>query len=228
MAQADGQSSVLGADAWQTGLLTAEESSRADLYALCASLLLDSPDGPLLTSLAAAAPEYATPPGNSLHDALGKLAAAASIKAADVVRDEFDTLFTSIGTPVINPYASVYLAGFMNDKPLAHLHSDLAQLGLSRIAGRGEAEDHLGVLCEIMRVMIASERLRQPLSRQQQFFSTTSIPGTRCVCHRCAKPPARHSTVAPPNLFIPSSILKRKRSASIKPPGKPRRPCEYQ
>ena len=170
MAQADGQNSVLGADAWRLGLLTAEESSRADLYALCASLLLDSPDGPLLTFLAAAAPEYAPPLGNPLHDALGKLAAAASITPADAIRGEFDTLFTSTGTPVINPYASVYLAGFMHDKPLAHLRSDLAQLGLSRIAGRGEAEDHLGVLCEIMRVMIASEPLRQPLSRQRQFF----------------------------------------------------------
>ncbi|WP_426107601.1 TorD/DmsD family molecular chaperone [Massilia sp. TSP1-1-2] len=149
---------------------TAEESSRADLYGLCASLLLDVPDGVLLASLGAAAPDLTSLPGNPLQDALGKLAAAASITPQGTVRDQFDTLFTSTGTPVINPYASVYLAGFMNDKPLARLRGDLAQLGLARVAGRGEAEDHLGVLCEIMRVMIGSEQLRQPLWRQQQFF----------------------------------------------------------
>lgn len=170
MAEADSLDSQQGRDSPQPGPLTMEESSRADLYALCASLLLSSPDAALLASLSAAVPEYATPLGNPLHDALGKLAAAAGITPPDVVREEFDALFISTGTPVVNPYSSVYLTGFMNDKPLARLRGDLAQLGLGRVAGRGEAEDHLGVLCEIMRVMIGSESLRQPLARQQEFF----------------------------------------------------------
>lgn len=170
MAEANGQDSRLGDGPALLGPLTAEESSRADLYALCASLLLDSPDAALLATLGAAAPEYASALGNPLHDALGKLATAACITPPDVVRDEFDALFLSTGTPTINPYASVYLTGFMHDKPLALLRGDLAQLGLGRVAGRGEAEDHLGVLCEIMRVLIGSEHSAQPLAHQQAFF----------------------------------------------------------
>lgn len=170
MAEADCQDSLPGDGPPQQGPLTAEESSRADLYALCASLLLDSPDVALLTSLGAAAPDFASPLGNPLYDVLGKLAIAACVTPPDVVRDEFNALFISTGTPTINPYASVYLTGFMNDKPLAGLRGDLAKLGLARVAGRGEAEDHLGVLCETMRVLIGSEQVGQTLPRQRQFF----------------------------------------------------------
>lgn len=158
------------------GSMTSEETGRADLYALCASLFIDSADAALLHALAGAAPLCVPPLDNPLQnsplqDALGKLAAAAGITPPDAVREQFDALFTSTGTPVINPYASVYLAGFMNDKPLAALRRDLAELGLGRVAGRGEAEDHLAVLCEVMRVMIAGAQLRQPLWRQQRFFT---------------------------------------------------------
>jgi len=170
MAEADGRDGAQGSDSSQAAPLDAEESSRANLYALCASLLLHSPDGALLRFLSEATPETATPLGNPLHDALGKLAAATGITPPDVIRDEFDALFISTGTPVINPYASVYLTGFMNGRPLTLLRAELAQFGLGRVAGRGEAEDHLGVLCEIMRVLIGSEHLRQPLWRQRAFF----------------------------------------------------------
>ncbi|MBC7686456.1 MAG: molecular chaperone TorD family protein [Bdellovibrionales bacterium] len=166
------------------GALSAEEAGRADLYALCARLLIDSADAALLGALGGAAPagagsiasSIACPPCTPLDEAFGKLACAASITPADAVREQFDALFTSTGSPAINPYASVYLSGFMHDKPLAGLRGDLAQLGLGRVAGRGEAEDHLGVLCEIMRVMIENTELRQPLWRQQQFFARHIAP----------------------------------------------------
>ena len=60
----------------------------------------------------------------------------------------------------------------MNDTPLAHLREDLARLGLARIQGRGEFEDHLGALCETMRVLVAGAPgiRRQPLDVQQKFF----------------------------------------------------------
>ena len=170
MAKADGRISVQGSDSSQPAPLCAEESGRANLYALCASLLLHRPDGTLLRYLSEAAPPNIAALGNPLHDALGKLSAAAGITPPDVIGEEFTSLFISTGTPVINPYASVYLTGFMHDQPLTRLRGDLTQLGLARVGGRGEAEDHLGVLCEVMRVLIASCDLRQPLSRQQAFF----------------------------------------------------------
>lgn len=185
---ADGAHSFSDSASEHHGALSSEEVGRADLYALCARLLIDSADAALLGALGSAAPagagsitssisaSIASPLSTPLDDAFGKLACAASITPADAVREQFDALFTSTGSPAINPYASVYLSGFMNDKPLAGLRGDLAQLGLARVAGRGEAEDHLGVLCEIMRVMIDNPELRQPLWRQQQFFARHIAP----------------------------------------------------
>ncbi|WP_292936214.1 molecular chaperone TorD family protein [Noviherbaspirillum sp.] len=150
----------------------ADELARADFYALIARLLLRAPDATLLTALAGADSLAAGQAGNPLELAWEKLILAAGVIDADAVREEFDALFISIGTPQVNPYASLYLAGFMMEKPLAGLRADLAQLGLSRAAGSGELEDHLGALCEAMRILIAGAPgvTPQPLAVQMTFF----------------------------------------------------------
>ena len=159
------------------------EAGRADLYALCSRLLLAAPDAPLLAMLADTAIGLPVPGASALERTWDALAVTASVMDGAAIVEEFDKLFTSTGTPVINPYASVFVAGFMHEKPLAALRADLAALGLARIAGRAEAEDHLGILCETMRVMIASDdvALRQPLARQQLFFDAHIAPWYR-VC----------------------------------------------
>lgn len=162
-------------------ILHEEEAGRADLYALCSRLLLAAPDASLLAMLADTAIGLPVPGASALERAWDALAVAASDSDVSAIAAEFDTLFTSTGTPVINPYASVFMAGFMHEKPLAALRADLATLGLARIAGRAEAEDHLGILCETMRIMIASDNvaLRQPLARQQLFFDAHIAPWYR-------------------------------------------------
>jgi TorA maturation chaperone TorD len=158
--------------------LSAEDQARADLYALLARLLLAPPDAALLAGLAAADPILGTRDERPLEDAWEKLVLAAGVVDADAVSDEFAELFISTGTPRLNPYGSLYLAGYMNDKPLADLRFDLARLRLARVQGVGEFEDHLGALCETMRVLVAGAPgvPCQPLSRQKDFFETHIHP----------------------------------------------------
>lgn len=155
--------------------LPQEEQARADFYSLIACLLLAPPDIALLQDLAAAGPLSEEDLGldRPLHLAWEALAAAAGCAIGDgVVQDEYDALFVGVGTPQINPYASLYIAGFMMEKPLMILRDDLASLGLARAPGSGELEDHLGALCETMRLIITGEAGsgRQPLVRQKAFF----------------------------------------------------------
>ena len=149
-----------------------EEQGRADLFSLCARLLIAAPDAEFLALLSSAAADPAMPRTTRLDRAWADLAGAAAAMGPGDITDEFDRLFISTGSPVINPYASVYLTGFMNEKPLAALREELAAMGLARVQGRGEVEDHLAILCEIMRVMISGEpaALRQSVARQQLFF----------------------------------------------------------
>lgn len=164
--------------------LPPEDQARSDLYALAARLLLAPPDAALLAGLAAADPILAEGGEHQLADAWEKLVLASSVMDADAVAEEFDALFVSSGTPALNPYGSLYLSGFMNDTPLAELRADLAAFGIGRVRGVAESEDHLGALCETMRVLIAggSGIPRQPLSRQKAFFDARIAPWyARCL-----------------------------------------------
>jgi TorA maturation chaperone TorD len=153
--------------------LSVEDQARADLYALLARLLLAAPDAALLADLAAADPICAGHEERPLEDAWERLVLGAAAIDPAAVADEFDELFISTGTPQINPYGSLYLCGFLNDKPLAALRADLARFGLARVPGVGELEDHLGALCETMRVLVAGGvGVRRPLGQQKQFFES--------------------------------------------------------
>ncbi|MFC5479033.1 TorD/DmsD family molecular chaperone [Massilia suwonensis] len=164
--------------------LPPEDQARSDLYALAARLLLAPPDAALLAGLAAADPILAEGGDHQLADAWEKLVLASSVMDADAVAEEFDALFVSSGTPALNPYGSLYLSGFMNDTPLAELRTDLAAFGIGRVRGVAESEDHLGALCETMRVLIAGGGgiPRQPLGRQKRFFDSRIAPWyARCL-----------------------------------------------
>jgi TorA maturation chaperone TorD len=161
-----------------------EDQARADFYALISHLLLTPPDAALLNDLACAASLDSEDANNPLDRAWEKLVAAAGITHADAVREEFNELFVSTGTPLINPYASLYLAGFMNEKPLARLRADLQTLGLARGSGVCELEDHLSGLCDAMRVMISGAQggTAQTLDKQRDFFTAYIAPWySRCL-----------------------------------------------
>ena len=158
--------------------LGGEDQARADLYALLSRLFLAAPDGALLDALAASDPILSQGGDPALEQAWERLTIASGVMDAVAVAAEFDALFTGIGTPLLNPYGSRYIAGFINDTPLAVLRADLARLGLARVRGAGEFEDHIGALCETMRVLVGgAPGIRpQPLERQQAFFDTHLAP----------------------------------------------------
>jgi len=168
--------------------LSSEDQARADLYALAARLLLAPPGEELLGQLASADPILSEGGDPALEKAWEKLVLASSVMDAEAVRAEFDSLFVSDGTPKLNPYGSLYLSGFMNDTPLAELRGDLARFGIQRMRGVGEFEDHLGALCETMRVLIAGGAAgnhtirRRSHQEQQAFFEARIAPWyERCL-----------------------------------------------
>jgi TorA maturation chaperone TorD len=164
--------------------LSDEDQARADFYALIASLLLAPPGAGLLAALAGADPIAADgldEEGRALQDAWLKLTQAASVVDAAAVAEEFTALFISAGNPLLNPYGSFYATGHLNDVPLAELRQDLARMRLARVRGVGEFEDHLGCLCETMRVLVAGApgapaTPRRPLAEQKHFFGAHLQP----------------------------------------------------
>ncbi|WP_373888883.1 molecular chaperone [Massilia sp. ST3] len=158
--------------------LSGEDQARADLYALLSRLLLAPPDAELLDALANADPILAQGGELALEQAWEQLTLASGVMDPQAVADEFAQLFISIGTPPVNPYGSRYLSGYINDAPLAALRADLARLGLARVRGVGEFEDHLGALCETMRLLVAGAPgiPRRTLAEQKSFFEAHLAP----------------------------------------------------
>lgn len=66
---------------------------------------------------------------------------------------EYHALFIGLGRGELLPYGSVYLTGFLQEKPLADLRQDLTRLGLETTEETHEPEDHAGALCEVMGLM---------------------------------------------------------------------------
>jgi TorA maturation chaperone TorD len=93
------------------------------------------------------------------------------------VEDEFNALFIGLAQGEVTPYGSFYLTGFLYEKPLARLRSDLARLGIAAADGASEPEDHIAALCETMAGLIDG-RFGAPLTlpEQRQFFERHVAP----------------------------------------------------
>ena len=145
------------------------ETARADLYGLLATLFYAPPSAALLATLASAQTEGE----GVLGHAWTGLVDAARATDAEAVREEYEHLFIGIGKPEVMLYGSYYLSGFLMEKPLAALRTDLAQMGLQRVETVMESEDHIASLCEVMRYLIAStDVLEANVATQKKFFGT--------------------------------------------------------
>ena len=144
--------------------------ARAEEYALLASLLLRPPDAETLARLSRL--EGTATPLGLAHIALGQAAESAS---ADAVDREYFELFLGVGRGELVPYASYYLTGFLNERPLARLREDMKRLGLERAEGHGDPEDHLGTLCEIMSGLAAGA-FEASADDQANFFARHVAP----------------------------------------------------
>jgi len=99
------------------------------------------------------------------------------------IADEHDALFGGLGKPEVYLFASHHLSGFLNEKPLAALRADLAQMGLSRDETLPETEDHISYLCEVMRYLIAGDDVAVAnLTRQREFFARHLQPWVTLLC----------------------------------------------
>jgi TorA maturation chaperone TorD len=143
-----------------------EDRARAQIYQLLGVLLGGPPSKELLRGLASLEGDATT-----LGSASKNLAALAERTALKDAEREYNSLFVGLGRGELLPYASYYLTGFLNEKPLADLRSDLMARGIKANADVKEPEDHIGTLCEIMAGIITGEfPCDSDLPSQKAFF----------------------------------------------------------
>jgi TorA maturation chaperone TorD len=134
---------------------------RAGVYALLARLVAKVPDAAMLARLEAL-PTDDSPLGQA-HAGLAR--AARDIDPEAAAREHF-TLFVGVGRGELLPYASYYLTGFLNERPLAELRGDLAALGYAPAEGVHDPEDHIAIVCDVM----ADLARGGDLAEQRRFF----------------------------------------------------------
>jgi TorA maturation chaperone TorD len=159
-----------------------EELARAEVYGLLAQLFYAPPTEALYGQFQVAV-TVAPVTGAFLEGSWSELVATARRLDRDAIRREFDALFQGIGKPEIFLYASFYLSGKLNEKPLVDLRHSLRALGLERAEGLGETEDHVASLCEVMRFLIAGEDVgTSNLAAQRRFFDAHLRPWVETLC----------------------------------------------
>ena len=169
-----------------------EETARAELYGLLAQLYYARPTPDTLAALRVAVTE-APAAGGFLQEPWQQLVGAARAQDDEAIAAEFDRLFGGVGKPEVFLYGSHYLSGFLNEKPLVRLRSDLAVLGLARGEAMPETEDHVAYLCEVMRYLIAGDDVAVcNLTAQRNFFATHLQPWILQLCDALQGQPAAH------------------------------------
>jgi TorA maturation chaperone TorD len=159
-----------------------EETARAELYGLLAQLYYAPPAPELMANLRVAATE-APAPGGFLEEPWRVLVGVARELSDDTLAEEYSALFGGVGKPEVYLYGSHYLSGFLNEKPLARLRTELNSLGLGRNEAMSDTEDHMAYLCEVMRYLIAGDDVAVAnLARQQSFFAAHLQPWVGQLC----------------------------------------------
>lgn len=142
-----------------------EEHMRAELYGLLATLLGAAPNADVLARCGALVGDQ-----SDLGQAVDALSAAA--RSAKKTGDEYQALFIGIGRGELLPYASYYMTGFLNERPLAALREDMRRLGMARSTAHKDPEDSIASLMEIMAGLITGRfGTPAPLAVQRDFFN---------------------------------------------------------
>lgn len=151
-----------------TAQIGEEDRMRADLYNFLGVLLSGPPDQMLLDQTAALDGD-----DSKLGRAITQLARVAAVSRPKGVRSEYNALFIGLGRGELLPFASYYLTGFLNEKPLAALRRDMAAHGIARAPNVFEPEDNIASLMEMMAGLIVGRFAGAPatLGRQKDFFN---------------------------------------------------------
>jgi TorA maturation chaperone TorD len=139
--------------------------ARAQEYALLSVLLARSPDTEMLGRLTQLGGD-ASPLGMA-HAGLAEAAGRTSEERAG--REYFD-LFAGLGKGMLLPYASHYLTDSLYGRPLGRVRESLERLGIEKVAGHTEPEDHAAILCEIMAGLIARD-IAAAAGADREFFA---------------------------------------------------------
>ena len=144
-----------------------EDRLRADLYNYLGLMLAGPPDQLLLDQSAAL-----TGDETDLGQAINGLARVAKISKPKAVQTEYNALFIGLGRGELLPFASYYLTGLLNEKPLANLRATMADFGMTREDGVFEPEDNIASLMEMMAGMVVGRFGRvASVAEQQTFFN---------------------------------------------------------
>ena len=122
-----------------------DDHGRSQHWGLLAALLAAPPSAELLAAVGSLDGD-----DTALGQAYSRLAKAAATADIAKVEQEYFELFVGVGRGELLPFASFYITGFLNERPLADLRSDLAVMGVARAEGRHEPEDHIASLSEMM------------------------------------------------------------------------------
>jgi TorA maturation chaperone TorD len=149
-----------------------EDRLRADLYNFMGLLLSGPPDQTLLDQCVGLSGDE-TP----LGQAIAGLARVAKVTKPKAAESEFNALFIGLGRGELLPYASYYMTGFLNEKPLAALRADMAARRISRAANVFEPEDNIASLMEMMAGLIVGRFSgAATLDDQKTFFNKHVAP----------------------------------------------------
>ena len=159
-----------------------EETARSELYGLLALMYYAPPATELIAQLRLAVTE--APAAGAFLEEPWRALVGLSREMTDVaIQDEYNALFGGVGKPEVYLYASHFLSGFLNEKPLARLRTELNSLGLARGDNMLDTEDHIAYLCEVMRYLIAGDDVAVAnLTRQRAFFTSYLQPWVLALC----------------------------------------------
>lgn len=144
-----------------------EDRLRADFYNFLGLLLSAPPDQLLLDQIAGLSGDE-----TDLGQAIGALARVARVTKPAAAEREFNALFIGLGRGELLPYASYYLTGFLNEKPLAQLRQDMAARAITRAPNVFEPEDNIASLMEMMAgIIVGRFSAPAPLADQRLFWS---------------------------------------------------------
>jgi TorA maturation chaperone TorD len=150
-----------------TPRIAEEDRLRADFYNFLGLLLAGPPDQMVLDQTAGLSGD-----DSELGQAVATLARVAKVTKPAAAEREFNALFIGLGRGELLPYASYYLTGFLHEKPLALLRSDMAAHAITRARNVYEPEDNIASLMEMMAGMIVG-RFGAPatLETQKTFWN---------------------------------------------------------
>ena len=157
-------------EATKRGIVEIEDQHRSSFYVLLSSLLSGPPTKDLLNKV------YTLSGGeNKIGEAVKTLTTLSKKLDIKTIEREYNNLFIGVGRGELLPYASFYMTGFLNEKPLANLRDDMNRIGITRSPSSSDPEDHIASLCEMMSGIITNQFYTTLSLRQQSDFFATHL-----------------------------------------------------